>query len=81
MASLSVETPEQVAATLKAAMKYVGPERMYPCTNCGLAPLPRDVSISKLQSLGAGARLLRKELKQRSKGKKPKKSKKGKKKK
>lgn len=81
VASLSVETPEQVAATLKAAMKYVGPERMYPCTNCGLAPLPRDVSISKLQSLGAGARLLRKELKQRSKGKKPKKSKKGKKKK
>ena len=81
VASLAVETPEQVVATLKAAMKYVDPERTYPCTNCGLAPLPRDVSIGKLQALGAGARLLRKELKQRSKGKKRKKSKKGKKKK
>jgi len=80
VASLEVETPEQVAATLKAAMKHVDPERTYPCTNCGLAPLPRDISIAKLQALGTGAEMLRKELKKSGKGKKAKKSKKGKKK-
>ena len=63
VATLEVETREQVASTLNAAMKYVDPERTYPCTNCGLAPLPRDVSIAKLRALGAGARLVRKQLK------------------
>lgn len=80
VASKEVETPEQVAATLNAAMQYVDPERMLPCTNCGLAPLPRDISIGKLQALGAGAELVRKALKKSSKRKKGKKSKKGKKK-
>lgn len=81
VASLEVESPEKVADTIKAAMKFVDPERMYPCTNCGLAPLPRDVSIAKLQALGAGAALARKALKRSAKRKKDKKSKKGKKKK
>ncbi len=63
VATLQIETREQVASTLKAAMKYVDPERIYPCTNCGLALLPRDVSIAKLQALGAGARLVRSQLK------------------
>jgi len=62
VASLEVETPEQVAATLRAAMEYVEPERINPCTNCGLAPLPKPVAEGKLQALGAGARLLREEL-------------------
>lgn len=62
VASMDIETPEQVVATLKAAMKYVDPERTYPCTNCGLAPLPRDVAVGKLRALGAGAAMLRKEL-------------------
>lgn len=81
VATLEVETPEKVAKTLKSAMKFVDAERVYPCTNCGLAPLPRDVSIAKLQALGAGAALARKALKQSAKRKKDKKSKKGKKKK
>ena len=62
VASLEVETPEQVAATLRAAMEFVDPERMVACTNCGLAPLPMDVSQGKIRALGAGAALLRKEL-------------------
>ncbi len=62
VASMDVETPEQVAATLRAAMEFVTPERIYPCTNCGLAPLPRDVAVGKLKALGAGAELLRTEL-------------------
>ena len=62
VASLDVETPEEVAATLRSAMKFVSPERMYPCTNCGMAPLPRHVASGKISALSAGAALLRQEL-------------------
>ncbi|NQV20858.1 MAG: methionine synthase, partial [Rhodospirillales bacterium] len=62
VATLVVETPEQVAATIRAAMAHVDPERIFPCTNCGLAPLPRDVAVGKLKALGAGAALVRAEL-------------------
>ncbi len=62
VASLEVESPEKVASTIKDAMKYVDAERIFPCTNCGLAPLPRDVAINKLKALGAGAELVRKQL-------------------
>jgi 5-methyltetrahydropteroyltriglutamate--homocysteine methyltransferase len=57
-----VETPEQVAATIRAAMKYVEPAKLYPCTNCGMVPLAREVAAGKLKALGAGAALVRKEL-------------------
>ncbi len=62
VASVTVETPEKVAATLRAAMEFVDPERIIACTNCGMAPLPRHVAEGKLKALGAGAALLRKEL-------------------
>jgi len=62
VASLEVETPEQVAATLRAALEFVSPERMTACTNCGLAPLPRPVAEGKIKALCEGAALLRKEL-------------------
>ena len=62
VASLTVETPQEVAATLRAALEFVDPERMVACTNCGLAPLPTAVAEGKLKALGAGAALLRKEL-------------------
>jgi len=57
--STRVETPEDVAAVLTRALAFVPPERLYPCTNCGMVPLPRDLARAKLQALGAGARLLR----------------------
>jgi 5-methyltetrahydropteroyltriglutamate--homocysteine methyltransferase len=62
VASDRVETPEEVAATLRRAMKFVAPEKMFPCTNCGMAPLAHDVAIGKLGALAAGAALLRREL-------------------
>ncbi len=62
VASLEVESPEKVASTIRAATEFVAPERMYPCTNCGMAPLPREVAAGKLAALGAGAALVRKEL-------------------
>jgi 5-methyltetrahydropteroyltriglutamate--homocysteine methyltransferase len=62
VATARVETPEEVAAVIRAAMRHVPPERLYPCTNCGMVPLDRDVARAKLHALGAGAALVRREL-------------------
>jgi 5-methyltetrahydropteroyltriglutamate--homocysteine methyltransferase len=62
VASPEVETPAQVAEVIRQAMQYVPPQRLYPCTNCGMVPLPREVARGKLRALGAGAGLVRKEL-------------------
>ncbi|HZA65712.1 MAG TPA: methionine synthase [Geminicoccaceae bacterium] len=62
VASLEIETPERVAEVIRQAMAYVDPARLLPCTNCGLAPLPREVAIGKLRALGAGAALVRQEI-------------------
>jgi 5-methyltetrahydropteroyltriglutamate--homocysteine methyltransferase len=62
VASATIETPEQVAATIRRALEHVPPERLFPCTNCGMVPLPRAVARGKLRALGAGARLVRREL-------------------
>jgi 5-methyltetrahydropteroyltriglutamate--homocysteine methyltransferase len=62
VASEAVEKPEQVAATIRAAMKFVPAEKLYPCTNCGMVPLAREVAVGKLKALAAGAALVRREL-------------------
>lgn len=62
VASHEVESPEVVAMTLKAALAFTDAERLYPCTNCGMAPLPRAVASGKLRALAEGAALLRREL-------------------
>jgi len=62
VASERVETPEEVAQTIRAALKFVAPDKLYPCTNCGMVPLPRAVALGKLHALAAGARIVRKEL-------------------
>jgi 5-methyltetrahydropteroyltriglutamate--homocysteine methyltransferase len=59
VASDDVETPEEVAAVIAEAAKYVAPERIVAGTNCGMAPMRRDVAMAKLAALGAGARLAR----------------------
>jgi 5-methyltetrahydropteroyltriglutamate--homocysteine methyltransferase len=58
----AIETPEQVAATIRAAMKFVAPDKLYPCTNCGMVPLSREVARGKMQALADGAALVRREL-------------------
>jgi 5-methyltetrahydropteroyltriglutamate--homocysteine methyltransferase len=63
VASDEIETPEQVADTIGKALKYVPKNRLFPCTNCGLAPMDRDVAMKKLQALGAGAALARERYK------------------
>jgi 5-methyltetrahydropteroyltriglutamate--homocysteine methyltransferase len=62
VASERVETPEEVAATIRKALKYVAADKLYPCTNCGMVPLAREVALGKLRALGAGAALVRREL-------------------
>jgi 5-methyltetrahydropteroyltriglutamate--homocysteine methyltransferase len=71
VASSVVETPEEVEKTIFQALKYVPAARLFPCTNCGMAPMERDVAIAKLKALGAGAALARKRLtsSKRKKGK------------
>jgi 5-methyltetrahydropteroyltriglutamate--homocysteine methyltransferase len=62
VASEVVETPEEVAGVIREALRYVPPQRLHPCTNCGMAPLPRHVARGKLHALTAGAALVREEL-------------------
>ncbi|UTT87236.1 methionine synthase (plasmid) [Vibrio pelagius] len=62
VATNEIETPEEVAETLRAALKYVDADKLYPCTNCGMAPLSRSVANAKLDALSAGAAIVRKEL-------------------
>lgn len=57
-----VETPDEVAGTIREATQYVDPERILPCTNCGMTPIAYDVALAKLKSLAAGAELARKAL-------------------
>ena len=60
-----VEKPQQVAQTIQKALKYVPAKHLFPCTNCGMAPMDRDIAIAKLKALAAGAALARKKLKRR----------------
>ena len=60
--TLEAETPDQVADVIRKSMEYVSPDKIYPCTNCGMVPLPREVSRDKLISLVKGAMIVRKEL-------------------
>jgi 5-methyltetrahydropteroyltriglutamate--homocysteine methyltransferase len=62
VATERIETPEQVAATIRGAMKFVAPEKLFPCTNCGMVPLDRGVALGKLKALAAGAAIVRKEI-------------------
>jgi 5-methyltetrahydropteroyltriglutamate--homocysteine methyltransferase len=63
VASDRIETPEDVAATIAAATKYVPVGRLFPCTNCGMAPMRRDIAVAKLSALGQGAAMARRQLK------------------
>jgi 5-methyltetrahydropteroyltriglutamate--homocysteine methyltransferase len=59
VASERVESAEEVASTIEQALRFVPIERLFPCTNCGMAPMGRAAAIGKLQALAAGAALVR----------------------
>jgi 5-methyltetrahydropteroyltriglutamate--homocysteine methyltransferase len=60
VASDEVETPEQVADTIGRALQFVARDKLIACTNCGLAPMSREVAMKKLEALAQGAALARK---------------------
>ena len=55
-----VETPGEVAGVIGKALRFVPKKHLFPCTNCGMAPMNREVAIAKLRALAAGAALARK---------------------
>ena len=59
VATDAVETPEEVAATIREATAFVPPERIVVSTNCGLAPRRREIALAKLSALAQGAALAR----------------------
>ncbi len=62
VASEEVETAEQVAETIGRALQFVPKNRLFPCTNCGMAPMDREIALRKLEALAKGAALARQRL-------------------
>ena len=62
VATNEIETPEQVADTLRKALQFVDADKLYPSTNCGMTPLSRQVARGKLKALSAGAEIVRQEI-------------------
>jgi 5-methyltetrahydropteroyltriglutamate--homocysteine methyltransferase len=52
VASDEIETPEQVADTIGRALQYVARERLIACTNCGLAPMDREIALMARRRYG-----------------------------
>lgn len=57
-----IETFKTVAARIREALDHVDADKLYPGTNCGMAPLKREVAVGKLWALSAGAAIVRREL-------------------
>lgn len=62
VANETIEAPEEVAATLRKALKFVDADKLIPSTNCGMAPFARDVALAKMSALSAGTAIVREEL-------------------
>jgi 5-methyltetrahydropteroyltriglutamate--homocysteine methyltransferase len=62
VASDTVETPREVADVIRRASKFVPAKHLFPCTNCGMAPMDREIALRKLEALVAGTELARKQL-------------------
>src|SRR6201993_5268430 len=62
VANDAIETPEEVAGVIAAATEFVPPHRIVPCTNCGMAPMRRDIAAAKLHALARGAAFARRKF-------------------
>src|SRR5688572_26048619 len=62
VASDRIETPQEVSDVIQQAARYVPKERLVCCTNCGMAPMDRDIALAKLKALADGAALARRKL-------------------
>ncbi len=59
VAADKIESAEEVAGVIGAALKYVARDKLIACTNCGMAPMRRDIAVKKLEALARGAALAR----------------------
>jgi 5-methyltetrahydropteroyltriglutamate--homocysteine methyltransferase len=59
VASDKVETPREVADTIGRALQFVAREHLFACTNCGMAPMAREIAVAKLEALAKGAQIAR----------------------
>ncbi|HTP92601.1 MAG TPA: methionine synthase [Xanthobacteraceae bacterium] len=59
VATDKIETPEEVAAVIGEVSKYVAKQNIIASTNCGMAPMRREIAAKKLEALGRGAALAR----------------------
>jgi 5-methyltetrahydropteroyltriglutamate--homocysteine methyltransferase len=62
VATDAVETPEEVAAVITGAMRYVAKEKIIACTNCGMVPMQWDIAYAKLAALCRGVELARRKF-------------------
>jgi 5-methyltetrahydropteroyltriglutamate--homocysteine methyltransferase len=62
VASDAVETAEDVVQVIEAVSKFVPKSNIIATTNCGMAPMRREIAEAKLMALGAGAELARQRL-------------------
>ena len=62
VASDTVETAEDVVKVIDAVSKFVPRSNIIATTNCGMAPMRREIAEAKLMALGAGAALAREKL-------------------
>jgi 5-methyltetrahydropteroyltriglutamate--homocysteine methyltransferase len=62
VATETIETPQQVADTIRGVLNHVAAANVYPCTNCGMVPLPRRVARAKMVALAEGAAIVRHEI-------------------
>lgn len=62
VANDAIETPEEVAVTVRKALKFADADKLIPSTNCGMAPFARDVALAKMSALSAGTAIVREEL-------------------
>jgi 5-methyltetrahydropteroyltriglutamate--homocysteine methyltransferase len=62
VATDTIESPEEVAALIAKAAEYVPAQKIIPSTNCGMAPMRREIAAMKLEALGRGAALARKQF-------------------
>jgi 5-methyltetrahydropteroyltriglutamate--homocysteine methyltransferase len=62
LADMTVETPQTVAARIRAALPHVPAERIVVAPDCGMKYLPRPVAFAKMKAMVDGAAIVRREL-------------------
>jgi len=62
LADMTVETPQMVAARIRAALQHVPPERLIIAPDCGMKYLPRAVAYGKMKAMVDGAKIVRQEM-------------------